>query len=138
MARYVKDFSNQEQDSKKKFSFPKIFLIIFIILLALFIFVFPHKKYASYTTNGKVVVAVNSITHIGYYLEYDLVTENVGGVIKGKWQLKDKAVITFVKQKELGKDVYYNEEKGILLEINDEGEEEEMSLQEIFFKAIFG
>lgn len=138
MAEYVKDFSEQEKESKKKFSFAKFFLILFVILLAFGIFVFPHKKYACYTTNGKVVVAVNAITHIGYYLEYDLVTENVGGVIKGKWQLKDKDVITFVKQEELGKEVYYNKEKGILLEINDEGEEEEMSVQEIFFKAIFG
>ena len=138
MAEYVKDFSEQKNESKKKFSFAKLFLILFVILLAFGIFVFPHESCISYTADGKTVVAVNSITHIGYYLDYDLVIENKDGKMERKWILKDKDILSFVKQEELGEDVYYNEEKGILIELDGNNNQEEMSVQEIFFKVIFG
>lgn len=139
MSRYVKDFSDTEQveKQKKRSGIAKFFVITIIIFIALFIFVFPHNKYVKHTAYGKEVVAINSITHIGYYLEYRFETETVDGKIQGKYRMTDKDVLIFSKEKILGVEVYYNELKDVMFDESD-NTEDDMTIYEIFFKSIFG
>ncbi len=140
MNRYVKDFSDTKQveKQKKRSGVAKFFIFVFILLGALLIFVFPHEKYVKYTAYGKEVVAINSITRIGYYLEFSFETELVEGKTQGKYKMIDKDVLIFSKEKILGVEVYYNELKDVMFDTSDIKEDDEMTIFQIFFKSIFG
>ena len=136
---YVKDYRNKEEERRRESTFSKarIFWVILIIIIAIFVLVLPHNAYV-YKPQGSTlcyVVAVNPITQISYYLKLDAEVDIEDENLYGWYNTKEKKVFVATTITEYGVEYYYVDEY-ILIQKNSE-QSKEFSPFEIFFQSIF-